>query len=230
MIVLLFYVALFLAAFALVSLARRRMEGAHDFTSLKTVTFGDESAVRPDRAASIISILVIFLIWGAFTGSKIVPFHVPGPFSGETSFEYTARNAAGDTDDATVTVIVHPLGEDVEPPDVPLGEGFAKNDSDAVAEWRTTLIRANRNDEGREDEGFVITQVNGRPIAPGETVRVDHGSVTMTPRGSLNFEPSKGLQMEPIWLPAPEAVVSRFFEIMRDGYQNFTLVEHVGWS
>ncbi|MEM8957723.1 MAG: ABC transporter permease subunit [Pseudomonadota bacterium] len=227
MMVLLFYVALFIAAFMLVALVRRRMEGAHDFTSLKTVTFGDESAVRPDRAASIISVLVIFLIWGAFTGSRIVPIHVPGPYTGTTSFEYTVQNEAGEEGTATVTVLVHPLGEDAEPPAVDPGDGIAKNDSESVAEWRSTLIRATANDEG---EGLTVTAVDGRSIAPGETVRVDNGSVTMTPRGSLNFEPNKGMQMEPIWLPSPEAVVARFGEIARDGYQNFTLIEHVGWS
>jgi len=44
-----------------------------DFTSLKTVTFGDESAVRSEFPASIISIVFIFLIWGTFTGSALVP-------------------------------------------------------------------------------------------------------------------------------------------------------------
>ena len=55
-----------------------------DFTSLKTVTFGDESAVRPNRAAGIISILTIFLMWGIFTGSSLLPsfLHAPGPFVG----------------------------------------------------------------------------------------------------------------------------------------------------
>ncbi|WP_227488367.1 hypothetical protein, partial [Brachybacterium subflavum] len=71
MTVLLFYIALFAGAFFLVKFIRKGMQSRHDFTSLKTVTFGDESAVSPDRAASIISVLVIFLIWAAFTGSKL---------------------------------------------------------------------------------------------------------------------------------------------------------------
>ncbi|MBD3753875.1 MAG: ABC transporter ATP-binding protein, partial [Micrococcales bacterium] len=62
----------FVASFLVVRLLRRR--GArNDLTSRKTVTFGDESAIRPDRTASVISVLAIFLIWGAFTGSRIVP-------------------------------------------------------------------------------------------------------------------------------------------------------------
>jgi len=52
----------------------------------------------------------------------------------------------------------------------------------------------------------------------------------MTPKGSLSFTPSKGLQMEPIWLPAPEAVMERLIEIASQGYQNVTLADNIGWS
>ena len=86
---LLIYLAIFVGSFVVIRMGLRRLRESHDFTSLKTVTFGDESAVRPDRAASLISVLTIFLIWGAFTGSKWAPFHVPGPFIGETRFTYT---------------------------------------------------------------------------------------------------------------------------------------------
>ena len=227
MIVLVFYIALFVGALLIVSLVRQSMTARSDFTSLKTVTFGDESAVRPDRAASIISVVSIFILWAAFTGSSLFPLHVPGPFSGETEFTYTVQNAAGETDDATVSVVVYPLEAEEDAPEVEPGDGFAKNDSDAVAEWRSTLIRAVRNDDG---EDLTVTAVDGQSIAPGETVRVADGTVTMTPRGSLNFAPSKGMQMEPIWLPPPEAVVGRFFEIASEGYQNFTLWQHLGWS
>ncbi|WP_138473321.1 ABC transporter permease subunit [Poseidonocella sp. HB161398] len=227
MIVLLFYILLFVAAMAIVHLIRKGMAARHDFTSLKTVTFGDESAVRPDRAASIISVLTIFLIWGAFTGSVISPLHVPGPFTGTTQFTYTATDASGATDTATVFVLVHPPEEKPDAPEVPPGEGFAKDDSETVGAWRSTLIRATRNDEG---EGLAVTAVDGQPIAPDESVRVADGTVTMTPKGSLSFAPSKGWQMEPIWLPSPEAVAARFVEIASNGYQNFTLWQHLGWS
>ena len=95
MTVLLAYVALFVLAFLVVRFIRQRREEVHDFTSLKTVTFGDESAVRPDRAASVISVLVIFLIWGAFTGSVITPNSMfPASFAGRTlvASPYTATN------------------------------------------------------------------------------------------------------------------------------------------
>ena len=34
--------------------------------------------------------------------------------------------------------------------------------------------------------------------------------------------------MEPIWLPAPEAVKDRLVEIATAGFKNFMLVEHLG--
>ncbi|MEM1063898.1 MAG: ABC transporter permease subunit [Pseudomonadota bacterium] len=230
MTVLIFYVALFLLAFFGVYFARRMMAERQDFASLKTVTFGDESAVRPDRAASIISVIVIFLIWGAFTGSRFAPLHVPGPFTGDVEFTYTAENAAGDRDTAVVRVLVHDVGANPDALEVAPGDGFAKDDSATVAKWRSVLIRAVSNDDGEDEDGYRIVEIGGQPIAPEDTVRVANGEVTLTPKGSLNFTPATGMQMEPIWLPAPEAVVSRFFEIASQGYQNFTLWQHLGWS
>lgn len=229
MTVLVFYVLLFVAAYLLVRLIRRGMHERHDFTSLKTVTFGDESAVTADRVASILSIIVIFVIWGAFTNSALLPIHVPGPYTGTTEFTYTAENAAGETDDAVVRVLVFPAGESGEAPELDPGDGFAVNDSDAVAAWRSTLIRAARNDEGGDEDGYRVIAVDGQEIAPDQSVRVADGEVTMTPRGSLNFTPNRGMQMEPIWLPAPEAIVTRFIEIASEGYQNFTLWQHL-WA
>ena len=231
MTILLIYIAIFVIALLGVRFVSRFIRSRRDYTSLKTVTFGDESAVSADRIATVISVLAIFLIWGAFTGSSLTPIHVPGPFMGDTSFTYTAENAEGETDDATVFVTVHVVGADVEDPE-PTGadEGFAKNDSATVGAWRSGLIRTNRNDEGSEEEGYKIIQVEGSPISVTEPVAYADGVVSITPKGTLSFEPNKGWQMEKIWLPAPEDVVSRLIEIASDGYRNFTLVEHLGWS
>ena len=87
MAILLIYIVVFIVAFYVVHLVTKMMTARKDYTSLKTVTFGDESAVRPNRPASFISVLAIFMIWGAFTGSKLMPFHAPGPFIGETTFD-----------------------------------------------------------------------------------------------------------------------------------------------
>lgn len=230
MIILLIYIAIFTAAFFVVRAITRATLHRVDFRALKTVTFGDESAVRPNRAASVISVVTIFLLWGAFTGSSLVPIHAPGPFKGDTTFTYTASTPEGQSDDATVTFRVHDISEEPEAPEVDPGDGWAKNDSGLVGAWRSTLIRVDRNDELGRDEGAAITAVDGKPIAPGDTVAVADGTVTMSPKGTLNFAPAKGWQMEPIWLPSPEAVWVRFLSLFSDGYQNFTLLQHLGWS
>ena len=231
MIIALIYVATFILAFIIVRVVSRFVKSRADFTSLKTVTFGDESAVIPDRAATIISIVGIFLIWGAFTGSKLTLFHVPGPFIGDTSFSYTAENAAGEKDDATVFVRVHRVGEIVDAPATKGDDtGFAKDDSVTIQAGRSGLIRSSRNDEGAKDEGYRIVAINGNPIDSETKVEIADGTVLMTPKGSLNFEPTEGWQMEKIWLPPPEDVWSRLVEIASKGYRNFTLIEHLGWS
>ncbi|MEP3047132.1 MAG: ABC transporter permease subunit [Roseibium sp.] len=224
------YIAIFIAAYVVVHFVTTHITHRADFTSLKTVTFGDESTVRSNRAASIISVIAIFFLWGAFTGSKLVPFHVPGPFIGQTEFTYTAKNAAGQTDGGTVTVVVHKIGDEVKLPEIQPGDGFAKNDVAKVGAWRSGLIKVVRNDDGFKEDGFTVTKVDGTDISVGNPVSVADGSVALTPKGSLNFTPYKGMQMEPIWMPSPEAVWHRFVEIFGDGYQGITLVEHLGWS
>ena len=224
------YVIIFVASFFIVRVGMKKMFEKHDFTSLKTVTFGDESAVRPDRVASVVSILTIFLIWGAFTGSKWMPVHVPGPFLGDTAFTYTVEDGAGAKDDASVQVRVFRVGESVEEPVAEPGEGFAKNDAMSVGAMRSKLLIWDGNDDAKRKDGAKVVAVEGQPISHGVTVEVPNGTVTMTEKGTLNFAPEKGMQMEAIWLPPPEAVVARVGEIAREGYQNFTLWEHLGFS
>jgi taurine transport system permease protein len=232
MTILAIYVAIFVAAY----FAYSRLEGLRhksaDFTSRKTVTFGDESAVKANRTASVISVVTIFLIWGAFTGSSLVPVHMPGPFMGEASFTYLAENADGATDEAKVHIIVHPVSERVKKPSIDSAgdSGFARDDAVAVGAWRSALIRVQKNDEGGKDSAYRVTQVNGQAIEPEGFVEVDSGVVRMTAKGSLSYEPAKGWQMEAIWLPAPEAVWGRLVEIASEGYQNITLSENLGWS
>jgi taurine transport system permease protein len=230
MIPLLIYLAIFIGSFILIRVGLRRLRERHDFTSLKTVTFGDESAVRADRAASIVSILAIFLLWGAFTGSKWVPVHAPGPFTGEAQFTYTVEGPDGARDDATVFARVNPVGENAPTPEAEPGDGFARNDTVAVGAWRSVLVTWDDNDEITRAEGASIVAIEGVPVTVGGTVETQAGRVTVTSRGTLNYSPPRGLQMEPIWLPPPEAVVARVAEIAASGYQNFTLWEHLGWS
>ncbi|MEM6938486.1 MAG: ABC transporter permease [Pseudomonadota bacterium] len=231
MIPLLIYILIFVVAFFVVTKVVQRAT-ASDYTSLKTVTFGDESAVRPNRAAGVISVLTIFLMWGIFTGSSLLPsfLHAPGPFMGTTSFTYTAEAPGQAPDEAEVTVVVHPRGETVDAPEVDPGDGFAKNDSATIAQWRTGLIRVDSNDEVTKGDGATVVAINGEPIAPGETVQVADGSVTLSDKGTPNFAPTKGWQMEPLYLPSPEEVWTRTGQIFSEGFRNFTLIEHLGYS
>ncbi|MCC1491715.1 ABC transporter permease [Cognatishimia sp. F0-27] len=228
--VLAIYIGVFVVSFFLVTKVVHRAT-VRDFTSLKTVTFGDESAVRPNRWAGVISILTIFLIWGMFTGSALLPkfLHAPAPFVGTAEFTYTAE-ANGQRDDATVTVLVHPREQDVEAPEVAPGDGFAKNDSATIAQWRTGLIRVDSNDEITKADGAEVVAINGQPIARGETVKIDSGSVTLSDKGTPNFAPSRGWQMEPLYLPPPEEVWTRTVQVVKEGFRGFTLWEHLGYS
>ena len=225
MMVLVFYVAIFVVSMLVWGRIKAHRE-RHDFTSLKTVTFGDESAITPDRVASVISVLSVFLIWGAFTGSAIVPLHVPGPFIGEAGFTYTARAPDGREAEAEVRILVHEATETPSLPSVPEATGFAKPDAALVQVWRSVLLRPAEND----GEGVQVVAVNGQQITVDEKVDVTGGSVVLTARGSVNFQAARGWQMEPIWLPSPEAVVSRFAEIATNGYQNTSLWGHLGAS
>ena len=232
MAILLIYIVVFVAAFYAVKIVTKTTTSKKDYTSLKTVTFGDESAVSPNRPASVISVLSIFMIWAAFTGSKLIPFHVPGPFIGELNFTYTATNSMGETDNAQVAVLVYDVqsGKTPKKPKIEPGKGFALNDSAKVVAWRSGLIKVKRNDIGGKDSEYKVTAINGQEISPGQEIFIDNARIFMTKKGTLNFVPEKGWQMQSVWLPPPEDVWSRLIWVASEGYKNFTLSEHLGWS
>ncbi|MFK7962910.1 MAG: ABC transporter permease [Burkholderiaceae bacterium] len=231
MIPLLIYVAIFAAAYWIFA-KLLKTAGARGFTARKTVTFGDESAVRPNRFASVISIATILLLWGMFTGSKLLPeaLHAPGPFQGTITFNYTAEDSAKATDDATVTAVVHPRGEKPELPEAEPSDGFAKNDVTSVAQWRTKLVNVAGNDKTEDGKKPKIIAINGQPIEPGGSVDVGNGTVTLSDKGTPNLRPAAGWQMEPLYLPSPEAVWERTLKIFSEGFRSFTLAEHLGYS
>ena len=227
------YVAIILLFMVIVRVIRQRTQPTRDYTSLKTVTFGDESAVVSDKWASIISVILIFVIWGAFTGSGWLPglFHAPGPFIGQDTFTYTVEAEDGTRDDATVTVVVHPAGTVPEAPEVAPGDGAAKDDLLVVQAYRSKLLLWDANDEiTRKDNNARIVAIDGREISRDTDVDTGFARVTMTDKGTLNIVPGKGWQMEDIWLPAPDSVWSRLISVSRDGYQNVTLAEHLSYS
>ncbi|TCL01308.1 taurine transport system permease protein [Shimia isoporae] len=226
------YIGVILAAFFVFQLIKRQLTPVHDYTSLKTVTFGDESAVVSNKAASVISVVLIFVFWGSFTGSEWLPrfLHAPGPFVGEASFTYTVEAEDGSTDDATVNVVVHPAGQQPDEPQVAPGDGVAKNDALVVQSYRSKLLRWDSNDEVTRKDGAKVVAIDGQPIDRDTDVDVGFGSVALTDKGTLNFAPATGMQMENIWLPAPESVWRRLISVSREGYQNVTLSEHLSYS
>ena len=229
-IILAVYIAIFILSFLAVRFLIRRT--TRDFTSLKTVTFGDETAVTSNRIASVVSVVTVFLIWGSFTGSALIPLflHAPGPFVGETSFTYTIETEDGRSDDATVFVRVADFGEQAESFDVEPGDGIAKNDAVAMNASRTETILFDRNDEVTRSDGAQVVAIDGTPIQPEGEIISDAGRFALTDKGAISYAPPSGLQMEPIWLPPPEAVVSRLIEIANEGYRDSTLWQHLGWS
>lgn len=231
MIPLLIYIAIFVVAYLIVT-KLIQSAGAVGFSSRKTVTFGDESAVRPNRVASVISIATILLLWGMFTGSKLIPgfLHMPGPFEGTLTFDYTVQDSANATDDASVTVLVHPREEKPKAPEVDAGEGFAKNDVATIPQWRTKLLNVASNDETADGVKPKVIAINGESIEPGGRVKIEGGAVTLSDKGTPNIEPARGWQMEPLYLPAPETVWTRTLKVVDEGFRNFTLAEHLGYS
>lgn len=236
------YVGIILLCMVVYRAIKSRLTPTRDYTSLKTVTFGDESAVRSDFPASILSIVLIFLIWGSFTGSALVPgfLHLPAPYTGESSFTYTVEDGAGNRDDAEVFVRVIAAGEPETDMVFDAGDGLAKNDATEIAVYRSENVLWDANDDvSRRNDGARIVAINGEEfdydfgaddagVAP--TFNLDFGRVTITDRGSINVVPDQGWQMQPLYLPAPEVVWNRFIEIAKYGYQNVYLTVHLGFS
>ncbi|ASJ73745.1 ABC transporter permease [Granulosicoccus antarcticus] len=231
MIALTIYVLIFIVAYLIVTKVIKSA-GERGYASRKTVTFGDESAVRPNRIASVISVASIFLLWGMFTGSNLLPdfLHAPAPFEGKLSFTYTAEDSSQATDDATVNVVVYPRDTKPEKLVTEPGDGFAKNDVSSVAQWRTKLVNVVKNDVTEDGGKAKVIAINGQSIKPGQSVKIDGGAVTLSDKGTPIVEPAAGWQMESLYLPAPEVVWSRTLRILDEGFRNFTLAEHLGYS
>ena len=211
----------------LITQGRKKEEG---FNALKTVTFGDESSVTANRLASVLGVIAIFLLWGIATGSKFAPPILPGPHQGVATFEYTAVNAAGQTDKGTVYVHTHEEGETPTLTEIGAADGFAVDDVVQVKVRRSKLLKAQNNDEGGKEDGYRVTHIDGQPIEPDQTVEYDGGSIKMTKKGSLSIAPYPGMTMEALYLPPPEQVWTTFLDLNANGYQNVGLWENVFWS
>lgn len=241
------YVVMILAFMVIWRAIKSLLTPTRDYTSLKTVTFGDESAVRSETAASILSVGLIFVIWCSFTGSILIPkfLHLPAPFVGQQTFTYTAQDADGNRDDATVRVDVLKSGEEGAGAEIEPGEGFAKNDTVEITVYRSEIVSWDRNDDvNRRDDNARIVAINGQEFEFDVNERDAQGNLTQTPpsfdvgfanvaitdRGTINVSPNPGWQMQPLYLPPPEVVWWRFIEVAKYGYQNVYLTVHLGFS
>lgn len=236
------YIGAFFGSFVIAKRVYRRAFEKRGFNKLKTVTFGDESAITANRVASIVSVFTVFWLWVAFTNSAIWLPKFPGPFLGDATFTYTAQLEDGSTDEATVTMRVY--REDIQqtyddegnqntapgPAEVDPGDGFAKNDSLTVARYGFKVINVWSNDEVSKKDGSTVVAINGQPIAPGEKIKIPEGSVGLTDKGTPIFEPATGLRMARLYLPAPELVLERFIWLNVEGYQGYTLLWHTLYS
>ena len=232
------YVVAFFGSFYLLSNLLKSAFEKKGFNKLKTVTFGDESAVAANRIASVISVVVVFWLWVAFTNSVIPLPKMPGPFQGDVSFTYTAQLPDGSTDDATVTVRVYREdiqqtrdadgnpGREPDPIAVEPGDGFAKNDTLTVARYGFKVINVWKNDEVAKNDGSVVIAFNGESVEPGGQVNIPEGTLSLTGKGTPSFTPATGLRMPRLYLPAPEVVLGRFLELNAEGYQGYTLWQH----
>lgn len=232
------YLLIFVVSMVVVTWATRLFFSKKDFISTKAVTFGDESAVRANRVASVLSVIAILLLWVGFTNSSLPLPKAKGPFEGLVSFTYTSTLENGDSDDATVSILVHQedlqlnKDENGKPlkipaaPEIEVGEGFALNDSLVVPRYGSKVINVFANDEVKKGDGAKITHFNGKPISPGEQMTVAEGTLALTQKGSAFFEPATGFRMARLYLPAPEVTTNRFLELNESGYRNFTLLEH----
>jgi taurine transport system permease protein len=236
--VLALYIGAFFGSYFVLSRTLKSAFEKKGFNKLKTVTFGDESAVVSNRIASVISVGVVFWLWVAFTNSVIPLPKMPGPYLGDVSFTYTAQLADGTTDDATVSVVVYREdiqqtkdadgnpGREPAPLDVEPGEGFAKNDTLTVARYGSKVIDVWKNDEVSKRDGSTVIALNGQPVQPGEAITIPEGTIALTDKGTPTFKPDTGLRMARLYLPAPEIVLERFMDLNAEGYQGFTLWEH----
>ena len=225
------YVLLIMLTLGVWRIVRRFMTPKQDFGALKTVTFGDESAVTSNSAASVISIVLIFVLWGSFTGSRWCPAYCICQAHSKARQDFPTRLSFL-MDQHKMRRWMSSVWRWENPPKPSFDEGAqsAKNDGVAIQAYRNKLLKWDANDEFSRKDGAKIIAVDGQSIAPGGEVFVPNLRVAVTPKGTLNIEPNKGVQMEPIWLPAPEAVKDRLVEIATAGFKNFMLVEHLGYS
>ncbi|SFU17467.1 Ig-like domain-containing protein [Mesorhizobium sp. YR577] len=112
----------------------------------------------------------------------------PAPdFNGTPSFAYTVSDGQGGTATATVNGTVNP----VQDPPVAANDTFTTNEDVAA----TFDVRGNDSDP--DGDALSVTQINGTNIAPGGSVAVTGGTVTLNANGTLTFTPTANFNGAP---------------------------------
>ncbi|MEL7178143.1 MAG: Ig-like domain-containing protein, partial [Pseudomonadota bacterium] len=106
-------------------------------------------------------------------------------FIGEDTFTYTVTDEDGATDTATVTVTVTDPNAGNNPPD-------ADSDFATVEAGDSVIIDVLDNDDDDDNDPLTVTEINDTPVAVGDTVTVDNGTVTINDDGTVTFTPEDG--------------------------------------
>ncbi|MEP9380040.1 DUF4347 domain-containing protein [Aquabacter sp. CN5-332] len=102
-------------------------------------------------------------------------------FDGSVSFTYTAEDGIGGTSTGTVTGEVTPI---------PNHAPITGNDTfSATQDTRALVIDVLANDTDADGNTLRITHIDGRVVAPGTTVVLDSGTVSLDADGKLVFTP-----------------------------------------
>ena len=108
------------------------------------------------------------------------------------------------------------------------GDGFAKDDSATVAQWRNVCVKCGQNDEVKKGRRQSVA-INGKPIRPGQSVEVEDGVVSLSDKGTPNFAPTKGWQMEPLVSASARSGLA-YSQDCPGGFRGTRLLGHLGWS
>ncbi|WP_210188456.1 Ig-like domain-containing protein [Methylobacterium sp. 174MFSha1.1] len=101
-------------------------------------------------------------------------------FNGPVSFAYTVSDGQGGSATATVSGIVTP----VQDAPVAIADAFT------TAEDTPATVTVLANDRDADGDPLTITAIDGQAAAPGGTVAVASGAVTLNPDGTLTFAPA----------------------------------------
>lgn len=108
-------------------------------------------------------------------------------FNGTPSFSYTISDGHGGTATATVSGTVNPVQD---PP-------VATDDTFTTSEDTVVTFDVRSNDSDPDADTLSVTQINGANIAPGNSVAVTGGTVTLNVDGTLTFTPAANFTGSP---------------------------------